>query len=74
MLDLQIPISCVCTLLCIQIYKNFLIKKEKEKRNTKFCVYLAKAEIAINKLIVLYWINDLVSFEYTSWGSKYIEQ
>jgi len=48
-LDFQIPISmCVC--FYVFIY-------------TELRVYLAKADIAINKLFVLYCINDLVSFD-----------
>ena len=39
---------------------------------TELRVYLAKADTAINKLFVPYWINDLVSFDKAIGGSKYI--
>ena len=46
---LQIPIT-MCACFYVFIY-------------TELRVYLAKADTAINKLFVLYWINDLVSFD-----------
>ena len=48
-LDFKIPIL-MCACFYVFIY-------------TELHVYLAKADIAINKLCVLHWINDLVSFD-----------